>query len=142
MLWRKSWAWRVRSKPSLYAWRTTLTFYNPVPDFVIQPDLERFPRKDVFRPSTDENPYNAWATRVTVEDTNLAEASTGPLTGKKIVLKDNICLAGVPCDFGTKVFENWVPKTDATVVTRVLEAGGQVSNFPLFHPSMEKPNIL
>lgn len=95
-------------------------------DFFIQPDLERFPRKDVSRPSVGENPYNAWATKVTVENTNSEEASTGLLAGKKIILKDNICLAGVPCDFGTKVFENWVPKTDATVVTRVLEAGGQI----------------
>ena len=41
--------------------------------------------------------------------------------------QDNICLAGVPCDFGTKVFSDWVPTTDATVVTRILEAGGKVS---------------
>lgn len=78
------------------------------------------------RPSPDENPYNAWATKVTVENVNPEEARKGALSGKKVILKDNICLAGVPCDFGTKVFENWVPKTDATVVARVLEAGGQV----------------
>lgn len=40
--------------------------------------------------------------------------------------QDNICLAGVPCHFGTDVFTDWVPKTDATVVTRVLSAGGKV----------------
>lgn len=80
------------------------------------------------RPAPDENPYNAWATKVTVENASVEEASTGPLAGKKVILKDNICLAGVPCDFGTKVFENWIPKTDATVVTRVLEAGGQVES--------------
>lgn len=39
-----------------------------------------------------------------------------------------MCLAGVPCEFGTAVFSGWVPTTDATVVTRILEAGGTVSH--------------
>lgn len=62
-----------------------------------------------------------------MQDINADAASPGLLAGKKVALKDNICLAGVPCEFGTKVFEDWVPKTDATVVTRVLEAGAVVS---------------
>lgn len=99
----------------------------PSTDFVIEPDLQRFPRTSVFRPASDDNPYNAWATCATVQDVNADAASPRLLAGKKVVLKDNICLAGVPCEFGTKVFEDWVPKTDATVVTRVLEAGAVVS---------------
>lgn len=43
-----------------------------------------------------------------------------------IIAQDNVCLAGVPCHFGTDVFTDWVPKTDATVVTRILKAGGTV----------------
>lgn len=95
-------------------------------DFVIQPDLKRFPRTNVSRPAPEENPFNAWATQALVENINEEERSLGLLAGKKIILKDNICLAGVPCEFGTKVFENWVPQTDATVVTRTLEAGGTI----------------
>ncbi|EKM58558.1 uncharacterized protein PHACADRAFT_252996 [Phanerochaete carnosa HHB-10118-sp] len=95
-------------------------------DFVIQPDLKRFPRKDVSRPGLEENSFNAWATKAIVENANEDERSHGLLAGKKVVLKDNICLAGVPCEFGTKVFEDWIPRTDATVVTRTLEAGGTI----------------
>lgn len=45
--------------------------------------------------------------------------------------QDNVCLAGVPCEFGTKVFSEWVPTTDATVVTRILEGGGTVRTHAL-----------
>jgi amidase len=85
----------------------------------------------VSRPTPEDNPFNAWATKVIVENVNEEERSLGLLAGKRVILKDNICLAGIPCEFGTKVFENWVPETDATVVKRVLEAGGTVSSFPL-----------
>ena len=40
--------------------------------------------------------------------------------------KDNIAMAGVPCLLGTDSFTGWVPKTDATVVSRVLAHGGTV----------------
>jgi len=32
----------------------------------------------------------------------------------------------VPCQLGTSVFTDWIPRTDATVVTRVLSAGGTI----------------
>ena len=38
-----------------------------------------------------ENPLNAWAVKSEVRG-----AAYGPLAGKRVVLKDNICLAGVP----------------------------------------------
>lgn len=108
-------------------------------DFIIQPDVKRFPRKDISQPTPDDNPHNAWATKVIVENANSEEASLGSLAGKTVVLKDNICLAEVPCEFGTKVFEGWVPKTDATVVTRVLEAGGKVC---AYMNSLRSPTVL
>lgn len=52
------------------------------------------------------------------------------------IIQDNVCLAGVPCEFGTKVFSDWIPTTDATVVTRILEAGGTVRYFVLFVDSV------
>ena len=53
---------------SMISQRTSLR-----PDFVLSPDLERFPRKDMSRPTPDENPYNAWAIKVTVENINKEE---------------------------------------------------------------------
>ncbi|KZT67443.1 Glutamyl-tRNA amidotransferase subunit A [Daedalea quercina L-15889] len=95
-------------------------------DYYPVPDIDKYPRTDISSLSPDENPYNAWATKVTVNHVNKEEAVSGILGGKRVVLKDNICLAGVPCHFGTDVFTNWIPKTDATVVTRILEAGGTI----------------
>ena len=40
-------------------------------------------------------------------------------------IKDNICLAGVPMSIGTGYLEGYVPEVDATVVTRILDAGGE-----------------
>jgi amidase len=57
--------------------------------------------------------------------------STNPksdeLAGRTIAIKDNIAVAGVKCTNGTggKVGE-WVPKVDATLVTRLLDAGGVI----------------
>ncbi|KAH9928393.1 amidase signature domain-containing protein [Fomitopsis serialis] len=95
-------------------------------DYYPVPEVQRYPRTDIATVASGENPYNAWATKVVVEDVNKEEAEAGILTGKRVVLKDNVCLAGVPCHFGTDVFTDWVPQTDATVVTRVLEAGGTI----------------
>ncbi|KAL4244303.1 Amidase signature (AS) superfamily protein [Abortiporus biennis] len=96
-------------------------------DFLPTPELKRFPRKDVYRPSPQDNPFNAWATKATVKNANEEEAASGMLYGKTVVLKDNIALAGVPCEFGTSVFSDWVPTLDATVVTRILQAGGTIT---------------
>jgi len=46
--------------------------------------------------------------------------------GKKIALKDNICVAGVPMMNGSAVLEGFVPDVDATIVTRILDAGGEI----------------
>jgi amidase len=42
------------------------------------------------------------------------------------VLKDNIGLAGVPMMNGASTLEGYVPDVDATVVTRILDAGGTI----------------
>lgn len=49
------------------------------------------------------------------------------LQGKTVCLKDNICVAGVPCLLGTDTFRDWIPQTDATVVTRILDAGATIT---------------
>lgn len=36
-------------------------------------------------------------------------------------------MAGVPCLLGTDTFTGWVPKADATVITRILEHGGTIT---------------
>jgi amidase len=82
----------------------------------------RYPRTPGFKPSADQNTLNAWAVKSEVRG-----AAHGPLSGKRIVLKDNICLAGVPMMNGASSLEGYVPDIDATLVTRILDAGGTIA---------------
>jgi amidase len=82
---------------------------------------QRYPRQAGYRPSPDENRYGAWYRKATVKG-----AAKGKLAGKKIVLKDNVCLAGIPMAAGTSILEGYVPSMDATIVTCILDAGGEI----------------
>jgi amidase len=81
----------------------------------------RYPRTPGYKPAASENPMNAWAVKSEVRG-----AAHGPLAGKRIVLKDNVCLAGVPMMNGATSLEGYVPDVDATLVTRILDAGGTI----------------
>jgi aspartyl-tRNA(Asn)/glutamyl-tRNA(Gln) amidotransferase subunit A len=50
----------------------------------------------------------------------------GPLAGVPVVLKDNLCTRGVPTTCSSRILEGWRPPYDATVVARVVAAGGVV----------------
>ena len=50
----------------------------------------------------------------------------GLLTGKTVSYKDHIAVAGMPMSFGAFALEGFIPDFDATVVTRVLQAGGTI----------------
>ncbi len=52
--------------------------------------------------------------------------STGPLFGIPVTLKDNIATAGVRTTAGSRVLKDWVPATDASVVTRLRQAGAVI----------------
>jgi len=81
----------------------------------------KYPRTPGYRPPASENPLNAWYVKAEVRG-----AATGPLAGRKVVLKDNVCLAGVPMMNGSSTLEGYIPDVDATVVTRILDAGGTI----------------
>jgi amidase len=89
-----------------------------MPDYLPQ---VKYPRTPGYRPQGEENKYNAWYVKTTVKG-----APTGKLAGKTIALKDNICLAGVPMMNGASTLEGYVPDIDATIVTRILDAGGTI----------------
>ncbi len=99
----------------------TLAAYDKLagmPDYLPQ---VRYPRTPGRRPTASENPLGAWAVRTEVKG-----APYGALSGKTIVLKDNICLAGVPMMNGSSTLEGYVPDVDATLVARILDAGGTI----------------
>jgi amidase len=91
---------------------------DSLPDFL---PTVKYPRTPGARPSAAENPLNAWYVK-----TQVRGASSGPLEGKQIVLKDNVCLAGVPMMNGASTLEGYVPDIDATIVQRMLDAGATI----------------
>jgi amidase len=80
-----------------------------------------YPRRPGRRPAPEENPLGAWYIK-----TEVPGAASGKLAGKTVALKDNICLAGVPMMNGASTLEGYVPDVDATVATRILDAGGTI----------------
>jgi amidase len=73
-------------------------------------------------PADDENPLGAWYVRA-----ELSEGSAGLLSGKRIAVKDTICVAGLPMTAGSPVLSGYTCDTDATVVTRVLASGATIA---------------
>ena len=47
----------------------------------------------------------------------------GPLAGVPVALKDNLCTRGIPTTCSSKILADWAPPYDATVVTRLSDAG-------------------
>jgi amidase len=81
----------------------------------------KYPRSPGHRPRPEDNSLNAWYWRCSIPG-----ASDGPLHGRTIAIKDNVCVAGIPMMNGTAVLEGYVPDVDATIVTRILDAGGRI----------------
>jgi amidase len=91
-------------------------------DELVEPTLPvKYPRKPGYRPSVDDNPLGAWYWK-----SQISGAAGGPLAGKTVAIKDNVCFAGVPMMNGTVTLEGYVPEADATIVTRILDAGGTI----------------
>jgi amidase len=73
-------------------------------------------------PTKGENPCGAWAWKCSIK-----EREDGLLAGKKIAIKDNVCVAGIPLVNGSEILRDFVPDEDATIVRRILEAGGEIT---------------
>jgi amidase len=87
-----------------------------------RPRVQFTDRDPGYKPGADEDPLNAFVTKCLVEG-----ADEGPLAGYGVGIKDNVAVAGVEMTLGSKLFEGYVPATDATVVTRLLEAGATIT---------------
>lgn len=100
---------------------------DPLASFEVVAEMEqptiavRYPREGVRAPGPEENSLNAWFVKCSIKGN-----ADGPLSGKRVVVKDNICVAGVPMMNGSRVIEGFMPDVDATVVTRVLDAGAEI----------------
>jgi amidase len=77
------------------------------------------PQRDWTAPT--ENHLGGWYVK-----TSISGATEGLLAGKTVAVKDNISVAGIPMMNGSRTVEGFVPSRDATVVTRLLEAGATI----------------
>src|SRR5207244_8492141 len=74
-----------------------------------------------WRPSPEQDRLNASMCKCRTEG-----AAEGLLKGKTVSFKDHIAIAGMPMSFGSFALDGFIPDFDATVVTRVLHAGGTI----------------
>jgi len=86
------------------------------------PEVSYHTRDPGYEPDAAEDPLNAFVRRCEVEG-----ADDGPLSEYEIGLKDSVSLAGVEMTLGSKLFDGYVPSTDATIVTRLLDAGATIT---------------
>ncbi|KAK2609942.1 hypothetical protein N8I77_003411 [Diaporthe amygdali] len=104
------------------------TRIDSLPDYQPAPDTKRYPRENVHIPTAEEQKFgHAWAYRFLIRgDDSARDSSLASLKGKTVCIKDCIAVAGVPQFYGSDAFPPWTPSTDATVVTRVLDAGADI----------------
>src|ERR1700733_15373533 len=100
---------------------TNLGSYREL-DRMVEPKLPvKYKRDAGWKPEPKDNPLNAWLWRCNIEG-----APEGILMGEKIGLKDVVCVAGMPLTNGTRVLDGYTADVDATIVTRILDAGGTI----------------
>jgi amidase len=103
--------------PFAAQWLRTLDVVEGLQDLVLEtPSVRSVGR----RPTPEDDPYNAF-----VRVCDVRGAEDGPLTGKRIGVKDNIAVAGVPLTNGSRTLP-YTPSADAIVVERILAAGGTI----------------
>jgi aspartyl-tRNA(Asn)/glutamyl-tRNA(Gln) amidotransferase subunit A len=65
----------------------------------------------------------ALAAATAVDERRAAGEALGPLAGVPVAVKDIVATKGVPSTAASKILEGWRPPYDATIVTRMREAG-------------------
>ncbi len=98
-----------------------LASYTALQELAAQEAGPPGPLRRSWRPGPAENPLGAWAHR-----TEIPAAGSGALLGLRVAIKDNVAVAGVPMTNGSRVLDGYVPEADATVVGRIVGAGGSI----------------
>lgn len=80
------------------------------------PSAQRLPAQPVTR---GNDPYNAWLWRLEAAGSR----TDGVLSGRRLVIKDCIAVAGVPMTLGGSLLKDYVPGEDAAAVARARDAG-------------------
>jgi len=99
----------------------TIDGYNMLAEMPSHVPPVKYPRTPGYFPEGEDNPHNAWYVKTTIKG-----AAGGKLAGKTVAVKDNVCVAGVPMMNGSSTLEGYVPDLDATIITRMLDAGATI----------------
>lgn len=87
----------------------------------LTPPAPRFSSRVVVgRSDPSDDPFNVFITLCEVRG-----AADGPLAGRRVGIKDNIDVAGVPTT-NASATASYTPVADAVVVERILDAGGSI----------------
>ena len=87
-----------------------------------QSSVTRYPKRDPgVRADRAGDPLNAVRPAMPCRWRNVWK-----LAGKRIGLKDSVCVAGIPASGGSHVLQGYVADSDATIVTRMLDAGAEI----------------
>ncbi|XP_066284639.1 amidase-like [Branchiostoma lanceolatum] len=113
----------------------TVTSYQRADQLVEPLPPVKWPRTPGWRPEPRDNPHNAWYWR-----TEITGAPSGKLHGKTVAIKDNVAVAGVPMMCGSRVLEGYVPEYDATIITRILDAGGVIKGKAVCEDMCKSPS--
>jgi amidase len=73
------------------------------------------------KPTALEDPYNA-----VVRWCKVKGGGAGILQGKRIGIKDSMAIAGVPMTCGSRLLQDYYPRTDSVLVERLLRAGAEI----------------
>ncbi|HEY3736653.1 MAG TPA: amidase, partial [Jatrophihabitans sp.] len=65
----------------------------------------------------------ALAAAKAVDAKRAAGEALGPLAGVPLALKDVVVTKGIPTTSGSKILEGWIPPYDATITTKMKDAG-------------------
>jgi len=108
---------------SLVEWRKGLQAGDLSSEFLTMACLERLTRfEGSLNALTHWDSDQALAV-AQAADARLRKGEKGPMLGVPIVIKDNICVQGMPLSQGSRISEGFIAPYNATVVQRLLEAG-------------------
>jgi Asp-tRNA(Asn)/Glu-tRNA(Gln) amidotransferase A subunit family amidase len=90
---------------------------------------EQLTRSCLSRIAQLEDRLHAWAwldSERALEIARQAKASSGPLDGIPIAVKDIFPVGGIPCEFGSTLYAGFIPDTSANIVQEIERAGAFV----------------